>query len=112
MADTKDINQRHDAALERIAKALDMEVADLIGDAPGDPPLARALMMENIANVIDPQPIEDRVEPPPKEEPEGTPEGAADNATLASVASDTGQEQPPVTVETVEIKPSDTEATA
>jgi DNA uptake protein ComE-like DNA-binding protein len=53
MADTKTVEQRHDAAMERIAKALGTTNVDLTGEARGDPALARAITMENIANAID-----------------------------------------------------------
>lgn len=52
MADTKTIQERHDAALERIAKALGTTAVELTGEARNDPPLARAMTMENIADAI------------------------------------------------------------
>lgn len=53
MADTKTVEQRHDAAMERIAKALGTTNVDLTGEARNDPALARAITMENIADAID-----------------------------------------------------------
>jgi hypothetical protein len=48
MADTKTTEQRHDAALESIAKALGTTAAELTGEAKGDPHW-RTITMENIA---------------------------------------------------------------
>lgn len=53
MPDTKDITARQDAAIERIANALGVTVRDLRGDAPGNPPLARVLQMESIAEQVE-----------------------------------------------------------
>lgn len=53
MPDTKDISARQDAAVERIANALGVTVRDLRGDAPGNPPLARVLQMESIAEQVE-----------------------------------------------------------
>lgn len=52
MADTKTVQQRHDDALERIAKALGVSAVDLTAEARNDPALARAMTMENIADAI------------------------------------------------------------
>lgn len=53
MPDTKDVVKRHDTALERIAKALNLPVRDLRGDAPGNPQLERAIMLENVASQVE-----------------------------------------------------------
>lgn len=63
MADTKTTEQRHDAALERIAKALNVETVDLIGEAKGDPALGRAITMENIANAMKSKTATDKAAP-------------------------------------------------
>lgn len=52
MADTKTIEERHDIALARIAKALNVEALSLIAEARGEPALGRAMTMENIADVL------------------------------------------------------------
>lgn len=52
MPDTKNLLGRQEAALNKIAKALGVEVSTLRGEAKGDPQLARTLEYENIATAV------------------------------------------------------------
>lgn len=53
MPDTDNIIQRQEDAFQRIAKALNLEAHELRGEARGNPPLARAIEMENIADALE-----------------------------------------------------------